>query len=201
MQRGASLCYGAWIGCRVGPDGPVFKLYAEVPADRRLPEHCASGFTLPDRPVVPRMVAYAPAKGMWESYVRVPSFEPIHLRAVLDFGGFLSMAARMVDLIEDAYGHAIRGRLPGPSVGVSYVDGVPGVTLHFYARSLWGSDARIRRGVARVAGARGWGPERYLKVTEPLANRESWKTYHGLFGITVDSAGISFAVGVRPVCA
>ena len=202
IQAGAPLEYGAWIGCRVGSDRMGVKLYVEIPDGWTGTSLRHAAPVLPDRVVVPRMTAYTPSTGAFEVYFRVPSLEPRHLPAVLAPAGMEVHAPWLVGLIEEAYGHVVRGRLPGPSVGVSYVaePGRSRVTLHFYARALWGSDARIRRGWPRLATALGWDDQAYLQVTRPLAERESWRTFHGLVGISLDAPPrITVSIGVRPV--
>ena len=202
MQAGKGLAFGAWVGCRVGPKDIAYKVYAEIPADAPSMRLIDRPIALSDRAVVPRMVAYSPATQAYESYVRVPSLEPRHLPAVLAPAMQQAEASRLVELVEDAYGHRIRGRLPGPSVGLSYLTrgGAPIVTLHFYARAIWGSDARIRAGFERMASGLGWDPSAYLEVTAPIASREDWRTYHGILSISLDPThALSLAIGVRPV--
>ncbi len=201
VQSGAPLRYGAWVGTRVGPTDAAFKLYVEAP-----PSGPATAFMEPvalgDRTVERRMVAYIPKTRSFEWYSGVPSLEPRHVRAVLAPAGKEDEASRLLDVIEGIYGHRIRGRVPGPSVGVSYVDGVGmgTVTLHLYARALWGSDARIRQGFARIGREVGWDPEPYLELTAPMATREDWRTYHAAMSITLDPANaMSCAIGLRPV--
>lgn len=200
IQRDATLAYGAWVGCRVSSEGHSLKLYVEVP-DAQRPDLPPPYFTLPERSIAMRMLAYS--SNGFESYVRVPSLEPRHLPAILAPAGLEHRAGELVEVIRDVYGFSIRGRLPGAFVGISLsgAESAPRVTMYLFARALWGSDARIRRQFARVAGACGWNPDTYLQVTAPMAARESWQTYHGLLGITIDCAAISFALGVRPVCA
>jgi hypothetical protein len=201
MQSGAALKYGAFLGCRIGGGKPAFKLYVEVPASG-----CADAFDaarfMPLEGSVARMIAYAPATQQVELYVRVLSLEPRSLPAVLAPVGAEAHAPMLLELIEQTYGFAIRGRLPGPSIGVSYVAGpsAPEVTLHFYARGLWGSDARIRRGFCGMARAFDWDAHAYLAVTEPIAKRESWQSFHGLFGITLNRSSVnSITIGICPV--
>lgn len=202
MQSGRTLAFGGWVGGRVGPADTAFKLYAEVPPDAPVMRLVERPIALGDRTVVRRMVAYSPASRAFEWYIRVPSLEPRHLRAVLRPALKETEASRLLEIIEDAYGYRVSGRLPGPSVGVSYLNrrGAPTVTLHFYARALWGSDARIRRGFERMGRALGWDPGPYLQVTAPIATREDWRTYHGILSISLDPANVvSFAIGLRPV--
>jgi hypothetical protein len=199
MQADTPLAYGAWVGCRTASSGTDCKLYVEVP--RGAPMRVRS-LVLDERDVVPRMLAYSPSGNSFEAYCRVPSLEPRHLPAVLEGIDGEARARWLLEFIEDAYGHRVRERLPGPSVGVSFLRHAQEkrVTLHFYARALWGSDSGIRRGFSRIARAIGWDDEAYLRVTAPLAERDEWRTYHGLFGITIDAAHCMFlSIGVRPI--
>jgi hypothetical protein len=197
MQAAGPLSYGAWIGGRVGAHGFAGKLYVEVPPGAALR---ARSLQLPGREVTPRMVAYVPATGTFEAYFRARALEPGELAAVLVAIGAEQRAQQVHDFIEEAHGHRIRDRYPGP-VGVSY--GWPNpdrLTLYFYARSMWGPDAAIRRGFSHVARGLGADDGAYLRATEPMAERNDWKTWHGLFGLTLDTAGaLSAAIGIRPV--
>lgn len=201
LQDGGPLRYGAWLGCRFGDGEPAFKVYAEVPAGRDLGPLWPTPLALTDREVVPRMVAVGAAGGAVETYVRVPSLLPEHLPAVLDPVGLADRAGWLLAHLEEVYGHAVRGRIPGPSVGVSYVLGsAPRVSVHLYARAVWGGDARIRRGFLRAARALGWDSRAYEEVSATLASRDSWKTYHGLLGITLAADGSpALTIGLRPV--
>jgi hypothetical protein len=203
LQRGGSLTYGAWVGARVDRSRTAGKVYVEVPEGARLPAVAPAGSRLPDRVVVPRMLGYSPSAGVVESYFRIASLEAEHLVGLFAPANLAPLVGSLLDLVEQAYGYRLRGRLPGPSVGVSYATYPRGqrVTLYFYARSLWGSDRRIRTAFARLAGERDWNADLYLAVTEPMASRESWKTFHGLVGLTLDASSdrIELSIGVRPV--
>lgn len=201
LQAGAALTYGAWLGCRLGDDGDEYKLYAEVPAGRVLGPNWPASPVLSGREVVPRMVAMGLADGAVETYLRVASLEPGHLPAVLDPVGLAHRSAWLIEYMEEAYRHTLSERIPGPSVGISYVFGSsPRVSLHLYARSLWGGDARIRRSFLRMARASGWDPRAYEHVSAPLATRDTWHTHHGILGITLAAnAPPALTVGVRPV--
>jgi hypothetical protein len=201
MQAGGGLRYGAWVGCCIGPESARLKLYAEAP-DPAFRWHGIAVPALEDAMVAARMVAYTPAGRAVETYLRVPSMLPEHLAAVLAPAGLAHLAGRVRSGIELLYGHALRGRLPGPTVGVSYTGGDARrcVTLHFYARAVWGGDARIRRRFAAASEALGADPARYLAVTAGLAEGADWRTRHGIVGFTVDeSRPPSLTVGLRPV--
>jgi hypothetical protein len=195
------LRYGAWVGCRVSPDATAFKVYVEVPDPRlRWPGHPAP--LLGDRDVALRMIAHTPGTGESETYFRIPSLLPEHLPAVLAPAGAEHRAGLLLAWVEALYGHRVRGRLPGPSVGVSYrcEAGVTSSTVHFYARALWGGDRRIRACFAAVATGMGWDPAAYLAVTAPLADAAGWRTRHGIAGLTLGAgSALSLSLGGRPV--
>jgi len=201
LQRGAAaLRYGAWVSCRVSPGGLAGKLYAEVPDPRwrwpGLPEPRPDG-----REVAARMVACTPATGEIEAYFRVPSMQPGHLVGVLAPIGLSALASRLRAAVELLYGHRLDGRLPGPSVGVSYTVGPRSrVTLHFYARALWGGDGWVRQRFAAAARALDADPTAYLAVTQPLDGAASWATRHGIVGLTLSpTEAPTLTIGLRPV--
>jgi hypothetical protein len=200
LQDG-QLRYGAWIGCRHSAAGSRYKLYAEV-GDRAGTAH-PSGLPAPRAPARLRIVAGTPATGEREAYYRVPDLYPIEVPALLAAAGVEDRAAELLDLLAGAYGHSLTGRLPGDSVGVSYAvsaTGAPlGVTLYFFARVFWGSDARIRRRLTRLAPALGWDDRRYRKLTAHLAGAGGRLTRHGLLGVSMPPAGPPvLSIGVRP---
>ena len=197
MQAAGPLAYGAWLGLRAGAQGVAGQAYVEVPRGAPLR---ARSLPLGSREVTPRMIAYTPSSASFEAYVRVRALEPGELPAVLAPIGGEARVPSLLEFIEEAHGYRIRERFPGP-VGVSY--GWPSserVTLHFYARAMWGPDAAIRRGFCRVARGLGWDDATYLRATAPIAERNDWKTFHGLLAVTLDAGGaVSLGIGVRPV--
>jgi hypothetical protein len=202
LQHTGALEYGAWIGCRVAEGGAAFKLYAEVPEKTEPIPFFGPRLVLPDRTVTTRMVAYSPGTKAFETYARVPSLEPRHVPALLAPAGLQHQAGEFLEFLVGAYGFSIRGRVPGPSVGVSYTTvgaETTRVTLYLVARVLWGSDSRIRREFVRVATPQGWNADAYLRLTDPIATREGWRTAHGLLGVTLDACTQSLSIGVRPV--
>ena len=197
MQATGPLAYGAWVGGRVSAHGFAGKVYVETPAGAALKSR---SLQLTDRELLPRMIAYAPASRAFEVYFRAPALEPGELAAVLVAAGGEHSARTVHELIEEARGRRIHDRYPGP-VGVSYGWPPPDrVTLYFYARAMWGPDAAIRRGFSRLARSLGADDSVYLRATEPVSERNDWKTRHGLFAITLDAAGgVSAGIGIRPV--
>lgn len=195
------LRYGAWVGCRVEAGAIAAKLYAEIPPGTEPGLLPPLRPALYDRPAVPCMIGCPAGAEGFELYWRLPSLLPAELPAVLEPAGLEGEAARLLAFIEEAHGCRVEGRLPGASVGVSYAHrgGRTMVTLFFFARALWGSDARIRRGFARAAGAAA-NLDPYWRATAPLADRETWATSHALIGVT-PAAGTppALTIGFRPV--
>ncbi|MGV1004988.1 MAG: hypothetical protein ACOYEV_09535 [Candidatus Nanopelagicales bacterium] len=197
-QAEGVLRYGAWVGVRCSPAATVAKLYAEVtPGSAAWP-----GLRLPEldgRQVVPRMIACTPATGEIEVYARVDSLLPEHVADVLVGAGIGGLTGRVLAAVEVLSGHRLRGRLPGPSVGFSYTTGGR-VTLHFYARALWGGDGRIRQRYAQVAELLGVSTDSYLAVSAPLARAAQWRTRHGIVGLSILAGGApGLTIGLRPV--
>ena len=214
IQQFDGLAFGAWIGGRHSSADSQYKIYVEMP-DRdaedaslsallsdRLGEYPAP--RLFDRFASPRMVAFTPAVDLWEFYYRVKSLAPHHVPGVLAPVGLAAQAQELLGYIQDAYGYALRERLPGESVGISYtargrLSEAQSVTLFLCARALLSDDARIRQQFGRLSQAFGWDDSRYQQITVPLAARRTWKTYHGIMGITLTRAGqMALSMGLSP---
>ncbi len=203
MQREGPLTYGAWIGIRQVDTTTHAKVYVEVPPGAHLPSFCPAGPEWADESPVPRMIAYTPATGAFESYFRVGALESQHVAAVLAKVNLDKHASSFVEILEQAAGRRLRSKLPGKSIGISYsVDPSDrSVTFYFFARSIWGGDARIRQGFSCLSGDYGINAQRYLEVTAPLEGRDTWNTFHGLVGFKISVAGapIATSIGIRPI--
>jgi hypothetical protein len=206
-QRCDTLRYGAWLGGRHGtdPHEDEYKLYVEWPQTGVAEEGPVRMYRprLSDRVVTLRMVAFSPTTQQHEAYYRVPSLAPYHLPRVLEPCGMESRSQDVLDLLTDAYGHAIRERIPGASVGVSYTMTAGGeplsVSLFLFARVFWGADGRIRERFGQCARALGWDDSRYQRVTAALASHQTWTTQHGILGLTLTRTGqFHLSIGVRP---
>jgi hypothetical protein len=217
QQRTADLCYGAWIGGR-HPVGDAknghcgqdhFKLYAEIPGNGlawHLP-FITAYVPLPqrllERPVQLRLAGVEPATGRLEFYFRIRNPAAGTLPLLLQPANQQSRAGELVDFLAQAYGHPLTERIPGGSVGFSFVS-TPGsetvvFTLFLFTRVLWGGDARIRNRFAERMRAAGQDPAAYRRFSAPLADRDVCQTYHGLMGLTVaPQAPIQLTLGVRP---
>jgi hypothetical protein len=221
LQRSGVLTFGAWIGGRHSAAESQYKIYAETPdvdAAHGILSAALSAWVaeipvarLYDRSASLQMVAYSPSSEQWELYYRVKSLTPYHVPGALAPVGLASQTEELLSYVKDAYGYPLGERLPGESVGISYSvraanaessasqPGAQSVTLYFFARALWGGDARIRRQFGRFSAALGWDDGRYQKITAGLSSRRIWKTYHGIVGITLLRGGkMALSIGVRP---
>jgi hypothetical protein len=203
MQYGWPLKYGAWIGGRVSSEGSALKLYIEIPEGYPVGEWSRARLGLADGAASAQMVGCVPGRDGIELYFHAPTLEPRHVPAVLGAAGLDQRADEFVDLVAETYGWGIRGRLPG-LIGMSYMLGpqITGpVSIHFVARGLWGTDARIRESFLRLAARTRWKPDAYLHASAPMAERDVWQTYHGIVSITVGPADMAFTIGLRPAAA
>jgi hypothetical protein len=193
--------FGGWIG---GRSGDRFKLYVDMPDGPAAAAALdAVGIARPRLQAVPRtrMLGLGPG-ARTEAYFRAEATRHC-LPRVLEPAGLAAEADRIAALVEEAWGNRIRDRLPGGSVGISYArapgDALPVVTIFFFARALWGGDARIReRMLARLAAA-GTPSGPYAAASRPVAGRRRAATRHGLVGITVLPGSAHWSVGLRPV--
>jgi hypothetical protein len=198
LDHGGRSHYGAWIGLRLGTARPSAKLYLEVPEGLSL----ALPFQVPAlarRNLAIRMLGHSQSGA--EYYLRIPALHPQELSVVLQPAGLSGYAPRVLELIEALYGYPVVGRLPGPSVGVSYELGTspPKVTLYFFARSLWGGDRSIRERFLALGGDLWKGRAAYSRATEPLMERNEWRTCHGLLGIVLQpDVPPRFVIGFCP---
>lgn len=202
-QRGASLRYGGWLGFRISSEGAVAaKLYAELAPDLTPPLLGEWLPRLPDRRAEPRMLGID-GHGRAELYLRAASLLPAELAAVLAPAGMANRADEVLAVLSESYGQTLRGRLPGSSVGLSYAPEENGctVTLYFFARALWGGDARIRQRFAALI-ADPAQRQAYISATAPLARRDGWATRHGLVGLVLrPGSQPSWVIGFRPEAA
>lgn len=199
--------FGAWIGGRHGRDGDRYKLYLDW-QDGASARSALDRLGLPRPAFLPRltvpMIGLGPGAQRFEVYYRAepPPEALVNILAPADLG---HRASELKSLIEETWGHRLRDRFPGGRVGISYAVDRPGarphVTLFFFARSLWGGDARIRDRMLAKLAASGRDSRAYEAATRPLKKRNTAKTRHGLIAVSVGDSGFSWGIGLRPVAA
>jgi hypothetical protein len=149
------------------------------------------------------MVACFSDSDCLETYLRVHGPGAHHIAGALAAAGLGSRAAEVSSFVRLAYGHALGDALPGRALGISYVHW-PGerpsaVSFHFIARSLLGGDASIRRRLPALMPAGAWDERAYLQITEPIADRAVWTTYHAMLTVTVrPGEALRVGIGLRP---
>lgn len=208
LQPGLSeRVFGAWIGGRHGTDGDRYKLYLDWQDDPASQEVLRK-FGLPRPRFLPKltvpMVALGPGTQRSEVYYRAepPPEALINILAPANLGHRAEAAKA---LIEQTWGNRLRDRLPGGRIGISYSVSAPGaepqITLFFFARSLWGGDARIRERMRALIGAAGRDDRAYKAATLPIKSRNTAKTRHGLVALGIGETSFSWGIGLRPVTA
>ncbi len=204
MQAGHDLRYGAWLSGRHSAEHDQYKLYAEVP-DNSAPAALLNHQHLTAHPSLHlRMIGYEVGSGRTEFYFRVHHLDDDELKHLLCQVGLADRVVEFWSFIESLSGRPIQQFFPKSNAGLSlsWQGEAPIFTLLVSARSVFGGDARIRRGVLDLALQHGWplAQSRYELATQPLATLTShWKTYHGLLGVTISTEGSPvLSVGLRP---
>ena len=208
-QATGPLTWGTWVGGRHGPRDDSYKLYVECPAasgsvaDRWIERLAGSRDLLQRRATALRIAAYEPARSRMEFYFKTEDLEPGEVGALLRRFGLGARQGELLDLIAQAWGRPIRDRLPVGNSGFSIAAPLAGVchafSLHFYARSVFGGDARIRRRLLELARKMRWNLGAYAECSAPLAQRDDARTLHGIVSFTVaDGREPVLQVGLRP---
>ena len=199
LQNNQCLRYGAWIGGRHSEEGDGYKLYLELPGNstgksRELLSHYLAqyssecGFSLTFPGCRSSMLGYEPVTQSLEFYFAAPQLAPWELNKLLSHAGMVRRYAKLVEYIESACGRSIDRELPTSRAGFSFAMKSTGeigaFSIFFVARSIFGSDRKIRQGVLKLADQYKWLMGDYAKVSEPLNARNGWRTAHGFVGFT-----------------
>jgi hypothetical protein len=209
LQVPGDLRYGTWIGARHCSGKDRFKLYIEVP-----PTQCAEGAKLfldvigdSSVPSVYRqelcLIGLEIGFPRIEFYFRLKDLTPAELRMLVVQLGLGARLAELLDLMSQAIDKPIRDEIPGSAHGFSLsVDsrnGLPIFSLFGFARSFFGSDSSIRRHLLKLADKRGWILDQYARCSQPLRDRMSWKTFHGIVSFVLKpEAPPVLQIGMRP---
>jgi hypothetical protein len=208
LQGMGELSFGAWVGGRHGARGDSYKIYAESAAvDSATAKRIAAlgGTTdlLSSRGARLRIIGYEPSRSRMEFYFKMDGLEPGEVRLLLRRFGLQECEAELIDLLSAAWNRPVRDRLPSDSTGVSFTTDSGNVpiafSLHFYARSVFGGDARIRRRLLELAEQRRWRLGAYATISEGLIQRDELSTFHGIASFSV-AAGrqATLQIGLRP---
>ncbi|MGH9766235.1 MAG: hypothetical protein ACREAB_02270, partial [Blastocatellia bacterium] len=218
IQSAVPLRYGAWIGGRHSREGDRFKLYAEVPKSGATETEGLIHQLLGPEPLLSRaaqgapqlmMIGHEPESSRLELYFSVEGLEPWEVGWLMKRAGLASREAELLGLIGETYGRSVERRLPGSRLGFSFSvlpdgpDGADGASMIFsifsYAGSVCGSDQGIRRRLLALAQSRGWDFGSYESLSEPIAGRSVWMTYHTMMTFSVAAEGAPVLhIGLRP---
>lgn len=214
IQAAGPLRYGAWIGGRHGRSGDGYKLYAEVPrtgapeADALVQQLLGPEPLLSQRTPQLVMIGYEPAaagsaSARLEFYFRVAGLEPWEVGGLLRRINLAGRALELLALVEETYGRSLERGLPGARLGFSFSVGLNGAGAAFsvfnYAGVVCGGDKSIRRRLLELARTKGWDFAAYELLSEPLAERNVWMTYHTMmtFGVAAAEPPV-LRIGLRP---
>lgn len=194
--------FGAWLGGRQPRDGTAsYKLYLDPgppPPGAPLPPDDLAGF----HPSL-RMIGLGPAAGRREYYYRFQSANTHLLRRLAATAGLAHRVRDLMGILRDTSGRTPEELLMRGSLGVSYAfahdAAAPQMTLYFFARTLWGSDAAIRRGFLQLLDDAGRDIAPYATVTEPLRDHRRSCTWHGMAALTLTDTHHGWGIGLRPI--
>jgi hypothetical protein len=209
LQRAGELCYGTWMGVRHCFSENRFKLYVEVPpaksdAGCKLFSDAIGELPLPTAYTQGlRIIGIEIGLPRIEFYFRRKDLTLEELRLLMRQAGLGARQAELFDLISEAIDRPVRDPLPGSPHGFSVsMDSGGGPTifsLFGFARSFFGSDCSIRRQLLKLAEKRGWNLDQYARCSQPLSDRMSWKTFHGIVSFVVRPEGpLGLHIGLRP---
>ena len=208
IQNRGDLEFGTWIGGSHSKDKDFYKLYLETPGESKSLADELLGINFTQVTLFPgdrkklRMLAYEPNTGDIELYFRTSAVEPWQFGHILHYIGLQSEEKNLFELIQEAYGRHEKTQIPmtkqGFSIKISQNKPIA-FSLFFFARSIFGSDKNIRSKLLNLANTKGWDFTVYEILSEPMADRTGWKTYHGIISFIVslhDPPGLQ--IGLRP---
>ena len=202
LPHPGTASFGAWLGGRVGCDGELsFKLYKE-PGDSDgcgpLNMPSLAGF----QPKL-RMIGYGAEQDVREYYYRFEDSTPYLLKCLMAIAEQSHRFRDVMELIERNARRPTDSALPGRAIGASFafVNGgsLPLLTIYFFARALWGSDAAIRRRFIPILQAAGQRTKPYAQASAPIGARRKLHTLHDMAALTIAPDGHAWSIGLRPM--
>jgi len=184
MQRRRPLRFGAWVGGGAGRQ----KVYAECPPGT------ASVWAIAGAHL--RMVGLTAGEASVEYYYRRNFLESADAGLLLCRCGLGGRYADLLAEVERATGRSTESMLLPTDAGYSVAETPAGrvVSVFTFARSLWGSDANIRRTMLRLHNM----PE-YEKASRAVADREGPDTRHGVLAwIVAGDRPVEWRISLRP---
>jgi hypothetical protein len=213
MQAGTKLEWGAWLGVRHAPTGPVFKKYAEVPGgygdelEKLLARYLPAATDHLRQLATPVMVGHKLGSDRCECYFELGAEAP----AVADLKRLLALVgleSRLDALTELVAAFDFRrpgngeGPLPAGQWGVSFSTeeggAKPAVSLFVMATDLLGGDGFVRRAFALNARARGWSTGQYVEFSQPLETWALRSAHHNMLAFVVMPNHLGMQLGISP---
>jgi len=184
IQRPGPLRFGAWIGGGAGRQ----KVYAECPPGT------GSEWAIPGAAL--RMVGLTAGKATTEYYYRRDCLESADAGCLLHRCGLGRRYHDLLAEVERATGRSAQAMLLPAGAGYSVAESPAGraLSVFTFARSLWGSDANIRRTILRLHDM-----PVYEKASLAVAGREGPDTLHGVLAwIVAADRPIEWRISLRP---
>ena len=184
VQARGPLRFGAWVGGGAGRQ----KVYAECPPGTE------SDWGIPGARL--RMIGLTSGETSSEYYYRRNFLESADAGYLLHRCGLGSRFRDLRDAVERATGRSTEGMLLSTDAGYSVAQIPSGcaMSVFTFARSLWGSDANIRRTLLRLHDM-----PVYEKASRAVAGREGPETLHGVLAwIVAADRPIEWRISLRP---
>ncbi len=217
IQHDGELRYGAWVGARHTAREDKFKFYVEVPrANSDVAERLAQDFLghaplLRSRLTPLRMIGYEPRSSRLEFYFCGDYMDAEELSSLMNRAGLRERESELFDFVRDVTMRLVPTLLPLSKFGFSLsvasdADGEANastiLSIFFIARSLFGSDASIRRRILEASERMNFNFDFYAKLSEGVlaANTRLKQTRHGMIGFTVAArAAPCLHIGLCPL--
>lgn len=184
MQRQGVLRFGAWVGGGAGRQ----KVYAECPPETE------SAWAIAGAQL--RMIGLTAGEATIEYYYRRNFLESADAGLLLQRCGLGSRYEDLLAEVERATGRSPEAMLLPTDAGYSIAETPAGhvVSVFTFARSLWGSDANIRRTMLRLHHM----PE-YERASRAVAERDGPDTRHGVLAwIVAGARPVEWRISLRP---
>jgi hypothetical protein len=209
VQKGQELDFGVWVGGRHSADEDRYKLYVETPrAGTAITEQIVQRF-LGEKSLLPKrapqlvMLGHEPGSARIELYFRIGRLEEWELALLLQRAQLATRQEELLNLVERAHGHSVRQVLPGNNLGCSFSISLEGGPLLFslfaYARSIFGGDKWTRQWLIEQEDVGRWNQRSYARLSASLAQRNNWRTLHGIVSFVVPPQGpLLWHIGLCP---
>jgi hypothetical protein len=182
-QQLAPLRFGAWVGGSLSRQ----KIYVE----------CPPAVPSPYSPAGARLRMLGLSAGALEYYYRRDFLQADSIAPLLARCGLSARLHELLAAISQATGRSTSSHLFGPDSGYSVAETPAGAvfSLFTFARSVWGTDASIRRTLLALHPM-----PAYAAASAHLAHRECYLTAHGVLAwILAPHSPVEWRISLRPL--